>query len=160
MECVDLEFSDFFEGWGGGILKNSYKSVETSSFLLEIPKSVTKVIESWIEKGGFPVIDIDVLENNEYNITQKRFLRNPMEYDDELNHQWTCSLSFLTDISKEKNNINFKEDSKSMSISFDESVKWYICDTNYFTLYRVNYNIENWEALISALIIDSKVLFF
>ena len=38
-------------------------------------------MRTWTEQMGFPVVEIEKLSDNEYKLTQKRFLSNPEDYN-------------------------------------------------------------------------------
>ena len=67
---------------------NEYKfsNAVTDDFLTEIEKVVTEIpvkeiMRTWTEQMGLPVVEVEVLPNNQYRLTQKRFFSNPEDYN-------------------------------------------------------------------------------
>lgn len=45
---------------------------------------VKKIMMSWVEKSGFPMIKVELLPGNRINATQKQFLDDPPSTPDQM----------------------------------------------------------------------------
>lgn len=54
--------------------------------LLKLDQNLKTVVRSWTEQVGYPVIDFEKTGDFNYTITQKRFLRNPSDYNKVVDH--------------------------------------------------------------------------
>ncbi|XP_019557356.3 aminopeptidase N-like [Aedes albopictus] len=114
--------------------------------------TVEQIMESWTEAAGYPVLNV----RRDYNkntvlISQERFLSNSREPSD---HVWYIPYNFADqkrqDFTLDTFNwITKKADEFEVDI---ESDQWVIFNRQQFGLYRVNYDSQNWEMLVQAMI--------
>ncbi|KAJ6646807.1 Aminopeptidase N, partial [Pseudolycoriella hygida] len=112
---------------------------------------------SWELQKGFPLIHVSYSDSREFQITQQRYftLRNQSVGD---TSSWYIPLNFAT-----ASNPNFEDTNitnyfvngvEQYSISvpndFDPS-QWFIFNKQQLSYYRVNYDLENWNALSAVL---------
>lgn len=132
-----------------------------------IPFSVKDIMDTWILQMNYPVV---MVTRNKHNlrVQQKRFLLNKdsnvtEKFSSPFNYIWMIPLTYTT--SKE---LNFDKtgdsviwlDKQSIDI-VDQSLpatdnSWYIFNLQQNGVYRVNYDMSNWLALIDTLKQDHK----
>lgn len=59
-----------------------YKNAVTENLLQELEKllpdlDVKFIMSTWTKQMGYPVVNVELVEGNQYRLTQKRFLSNP-----------------------------------------------------------------------------------
>ncbi|XP_073998601.1 endoplasmic reticulum aminopeptidase 1-like isoform X3 [Rhodnius prolixus] len=118
---------------------------------------VKNVMDTWTRQMGFPLIEIS-REGNLITATQTRFLLTPeprnenstahMEPKSPYSYRWYVPLSYFTDVSEEENVWMNMSDAK---FEIDPGATWLKANINQSGFYRVNYDQDNWEALISTL---------
>ncbi|XP_037033807.1 putative aminopeptidase-2 [Bradysia coprophila] len=112
---------------------------------------------SWELQAGYPVIHVSYMEAGQFQITQQRFytLSNESLGDPS---SWYIPLNFAT-----ASNPNFDDTSitnyfvnGNNEYRFDppsqfESNQWFIFNKQQLGYYRVNYDLQNWNALSNVL---------
>ncbi|KAL2094091.1 hypothetical protein ACEWY4_011403 [Coilia grayii] len=101
-------------------------------------------MSTWTNQAGFPVVTVDTNTGYMY---QQKFLLNP--------------LTNQSDPESVLNDVNFSDVSFSVLIverSELKSDKWVLVNLNCVGYYRVNYNLENWERLITQLQTDHQAI--
>ncbi|XP_022172013.1 aminopeptidase N-like [Myzus persicae] len=120
--------------------------------------TVTEFMRSWTEQAGYPLVEI-VKKNDTFVITQKRFLvhgLNDSTDDDET--EWIIGLTYTTQNRKDFNLVLPKiwlKENKTVLTDRDGN-GWYIFNLQSIGFFRVNYEEENWNALIGQLHNDCK----
>ena len=61
----------------------SFNSAQTPQLLDKFnaysDKNMTRLIETWVYQAGFPVLNVEKLGENQYMLTQERYLAHPQE---------------------------------------------------------------------------------
>ncbi|KAL5244502.1 hypothetical protein ACI65C_011912 [Semiaphis heraclei] len=120
--------------------------------------TVTELMRSWTEQAGYPLVEI-VKEKDTFVITQERFLVHGLNdsTDDNIT-EWIIGLTYSTQNRKDFNGVlpkTWLKENKTILTDRD-GTGWYIFNLQSIGFFRVNYEEENWNALISQLHIDCK----
>lgn len=134
-ECVGVEL--FLKGVSNYLKKYSYSNAKSDDLWNSISEvsglPITKLVEPWIRKVGYPYLKVEKLNDNDVKVTQSRFLSNGEKIDDDT-VWWIPNIDNMT--TKEKI-IPMKDFSKLNQ------------NTNGF--YRCHYDDELFNLIISKL---------
>lgn len=128
-----------------------------------LPSSITvkQIMDSWTLKVGYPVVTIERdYKNNSVSITQNRYILDAHRTRDDTNYCYYVPLSFTT-----KKELNFtatharewlecdckKDDQTKVLSNIANEDEWIIFNLKLAGLYKVKYDIQNWNLLIDAL---------
>ncbi|XP_051740471.1 alanyl (membrane) aminopeptidase b, tandem duplicate 1 [Ctenopharyngodon idella] len=116
----------------------------------DLPKTVQEIMDRWVLQMGFPVVTINTATGQ---ITQEHFLLDPTTKPDtpsEFNYEWFVPIEWTkTGTEKPTKWLLQKTDQEDdMKINANE---WVLANINVTGYYRVNYDNENWERLLSVL---------
>ncbi|CAH2070902.1 unnamed protein product, partial [Iphiclides podalirius] len=121
-----------------------------------IPFPLTTVLDRWTNQGGFPVLNVrrSAPSAQSIFISQERFLTNR-----QLNstHRWHVPINWVL-----STNADFSDTSPQAwvppsfpAVAVDipglSNASWYIVNKQQTGYYRVNYDVENWQALARVL---------
>uniref|UniRef100_A0A3Q3EQ01 Aminopeptidase n=1 Tax=Labrus bergylta TaxID=56723 RepID=A0A3Q3EQ01_9LABR len=105
-----------------------------------LPYSVEEIMNRWILQMGFPVVTID---SKTGKISQKHFLLDPDSVVDRpspFGYEWFVPVTWIkTGGDEQQYWLQHKEDD------------WLVANIKMKGFYRVNYDLENWERLLSKL---------
>ncbi|KAM9408324.1 aminopeptidase N-like [Pholidichthys leucotaenia] len=124
---------------------------------IHIPHSIEDIMNRWILQMGFPVVTIDTRTGS---ITQKHFLLDPdsvVERPSQFNYTWFVPIKWMkTGVEQPQYWLLQKTDTKSpMKVTGDE---WVLANTNVSGYFRVNYDLDNWDRLLSLLNTNHQAL--
>uniref|UniRef100_A0A2H8TGD8 Aminopeptidase N n=1 Tax=Melanaphis sacchari TaxID=742174 RepID=A0A2H8TGD8_9HEMI len=115
--------------------------------------TVTEFMRSWTEQPGYPLVEI-VRNNDTFVITQKRFLVYGSNNTTNNNAtEWIIGLTYTTQNRKDFNSVlpkTWLKENKTV-LTDRNGTGWYIFNLQSIGFFRVNYEEENWNALISQL---------
>lgn len=101
-------------------------------------KPVKSLMDNWIQKIGFPVVNVDVDEaNGTLNLTQKRFLNGGDVRAEEDQTTWWIPLNISGDVDSGASDFTGRKFSVNR---FDPSNKAFKLNRNTSGVYRVNYS--------------------
>ncbi|XP_044737087.1 aminopeptidase N-like isoform X2 [Chrysoperla carnea] len=116
---------------------------------------VQTIMDAWIHKPGIPLVTVGRnYSTGIATVSQQRFLLNN-ETDDTL---WYIPLTYITDTqSFDNQNRELLSNKKSMQIyngnfKRGNNTKWVLFNPLLLGLYRVNYDLENWNLLKRAIL--------
>ncbi|CAJ1048730.1 aminopeptidase N-like [Xyrichtys novacula] len=117
---------------------------------LHIPHTVHDIMNRWTLQMGFPVVTVDTRTGS---ITQKHFLLDPdsvVERPSEFNYSWYVPIKWMkTGVEQQQYWLLQKTDTNSeMRVSGSD---WVLLNTNVSGYFRVNYDLDNWDRLLSLL---------
>ncbi|XP_003969479.2 aminopeptidase N-like isoform X1 [Takifugu rubripes] len=117
---------------------------------LNIPHTVHDIMNRWTLQMGFPVVTIDTRTGR---ITQKHFLLDPesaVERPSQFNYEWFIPIKWMkSGVEQPQYWLLQKTDvSSQMKVS---GVDWVLANVKISGYYRVNYDLTNWERLLSLL---------
>ncbi|XP_039979935.1 aminopeptidase N-like [Xiphias gladius] len=125
------------------------QAVENTSGI-HIPRTVHDIMNSWVLQMGFPVVTIDTRTGS---ITQKHFLLDPdsvVDRPSQFNYTWFVPIKWMkTGVDQPQYWLLQKTDTNSlMRVSGED---WVLANTNVSGYFRVNYDLDNWDRLLSLL---------
>lgn len=106
---------------------------------------VAKVMDLWTTQTGYPVITINTTTGEIY---QKQFLFN---YTSESSLWWHIPIRVMSDISESTFLWLDTKDTVKKDEFISKKGEWILANVNCTGYYRVNYNPENWERLLTQL---------
>ncbi|XP_029353448.1 aminopeptidase N-like [Echeneis naucrates] len=117
---------------------------------VHLPHSVHDIMNRWTLQMGFPVVSIDTRTGS---ITQKHFLLDPdsaVDRPSQFNYVWFVPIKWIkTGEEQQQHWLLQKTDTNSrMRVS---GADWVLANTNVSGYFRVNYDLENWNRLLSLL---------
>ncbi|XP_058791260.1 putative aminopeptidase-2 [Phymastichus coffea] len=121
----------------------------------DLSVDITTVITSWTEHAGYPVVNANRTKDK-VTLTQERFLISPI---DKLKKNQTYWVPITYTTESEQNFINTEPKlwlaNESKEITVPSKDNWFLINVQEIGFYRVNYNLENWQALINLLNSDN-----
>ncbi|XP_069030471.1 aminopeptidase N-like [Embiotoca jacksoni] len=117
---------------------------------MHIPHTVHNIMNRWTLQMGFPVVTIDTRTGS---ITQKHFLLDPdsvVDRPSQFNYTWFVPIKWMkSGVEQQQYWLLQKTDTHSlMRVSGKD---WVLANTNVSGYFRVNYDLGNWDRLISLL---------
>nr|XP_040053964.1 aminopeptidase N-like isoform X1 [Gasterosteus aculeatus aculeatus]XP_040053972.1 aminopeptidase N-like isoform X2 [Gasterosteus aculeatus aculeatus] len=124
---------------------------------VHIPHTVHDIMNRWVLQMGFPVVTIDTRTGS---ITQKHFLLDPNSVVNEpsqFNYTWFVPIKWTkTGVEQQQYWLLQETDAHSqMRVSGED---WVLANTNVAGYFRVNYDLDNWNRLLSQLNTDHQAL--
>ncbi|KAM4593082.1 aminopeptidase N-like isoform 1-T3 [Odontesthes bonariensis] len=124
---------------------------------LHIPHTVHDIMNRWTLQMGFPVVTIDTRTGS---VTQKHFLLDPdsvVDRPSQFNYIWFVPIKWMKKgVEQPQYWLLQKTDTNSqMKVSGEE---WMLANTNVSGYFRVNYDLENWDRLLSLLNTNHQAL--
>lgn len=124
---------------------------------MHIPHSVHDIMNRWTLQMGFPVVTIDTRTGS---VTQKHFLLDPdsvVERPSQFNYTWFVPIKWKkAGVEQQQYWLLKNADTHSaMRVSGDE---WVLANTNASGYFRVNYDLGNWDRLLSLLNTNHQVI--
>lgn len=114
-----------------------------------------KVFRTWELQSGYPYITVSY-DSGKFSITQNRYWTNKADPKPE-DPKWDIPLNFATKTHPEFVNTSITHIFQSTDTVFNIDVTghsdadWYIFNLQQLGYYRVNYDTNNWNALINVL---------
>ncbi|NXD38241.1 AMPN Aminopeptidase, partial [Copsychus sechellarum] len=121
-----------------------------------LPGSVSYVMDRWTLQMGFPVVTVNTTDGA---ISQKHFLLDPnstVDRPSDFNYIWIIPITWMTGTGQE--NKGWLSEVSEINNNFKISSTWVLLNLNVTGYFRVNYNQENWDRLLSQLASDWTVI--
>uniref|UniRef100_A0A7N8XSX0 Aminopeptidase n=1 Tax=Mastacembelus armatus TaxID=205130 RepID=A0A7N8XSX0_9TELE len=115
-----------------------------------IPDSVHNIMNRWTLQMGFPVVTIDTRTGR---ITQKHFLLDPdsvVDRPSQFNYTWFVPIKWMKSGMEQQQYWLLQK-----TVSGDG---WVLANTNVSGYFRVNYDPDNWNRLLSLLSTNHQVI--
>uniref|UniRef100_A0A8C1G920 Aminopeptidase n=1 Tax=Cyprinus carpio TaxID=7962 RepID=A0A8C1G920_CYPCA len=115
---------------------------------VKLPYSVHEIMNRWILQMGFPVITIDTRTGN---VSQKHFLLEPeavVDRKSEFNYEWFVPIKWMK---KQQVQDQLWLLQKSGTLNLVNKNEWVLANLHVSGYFRVNYDLGNWERLLSQL---------
>lgn len=122
---------------------------------------IKSIMDSWTLQTGYPVINVTRDESGKVaKISQERFLLNRDIPHDQRKGWWWLPLSYTTQEEHDFNNtlpkawMECSKSGESLSKTIEDlpgADQWVIFNPQLATLYKVNYDAQNWKLLIETL---------
>lgn len=128
------------------------KNVYPASF------TVKELMDSWTTAPGFPLLTVKRdYKNGQIYLSQERFLSDRQLPN---SHVFHIPYNFATKSAADFENLHFDWlSSKAAKISTEATEdEWVIFNKQQTGYYRVNYDLQNWELLIDALMDDPNAI--
>uniref|UniRef100_A0A8C5EIE7 Aminopeptidase n=1 Tax=Gouania willdenowi TaxID=441366 RepID=A0A8C5EIE7_GOUWI len=125
---------------GENVFNNGIKVSHTLSAI-----SIAKLMDPWVNQIGYPVITINTTSGEIY---QKHFLFNNTA---ESSLWWQIPIRFMSNTSDTSMVLQCLSLSVKKEEFISKSGEWILVNVNSTGYYRVNYNPENWERLLTQL---------
>uniref|UniRef100_A0A3P8SCL8 Aminopeptidase n=1 Tax=Amphiprion percula TaxID=161767 RepID=A0A3P8SCL8_AMPPE len=120
---------------------------------IHIPHSVQDIMNRWTLQMGFPVVTIDTRTGS---IAQKHFLLDPdsvVDRPSQFNYTWFVPIKWMKTGVEQQQYWLLHE--TGMTLSGED---WVLANTNVSGYFRVNYDLGNWDRLLSLLNTDHQAL--
>ncbi|KAA0203273.1 hypothetical protein HAZT_HAZT008388 [Hyalella azteca] len=125
--------------------------------------TVKIIMDTWTLQMGYPVINVSRTEDGAVVLSQERFLRvkSPNSTDTH-DYKWWVPVSYTTqsspDFSQTQPTYWIPSTEESITINGLPNDQWIFFNLQETGFYRVNYDQNNWELLISQLGSDANVI--
>ncbi|XP_075149946.1 glutamyl aminopeptidase [Haematobia irritans] len=144
------------------LIKFQYQNAITDDFLTEVQNTdpgfdVKLMMRTWTEQMGFPVINVKRASATTFELTQKRFFSNFEDYykvfdDSEFNYKWSIPLTYFYDEDATVRRTWFNSEQQSITVAVPISTKWLKFNSHQVGYYRVNYETEMWQEIITEMV--------
>ncbi|XP_038556677.1 aminopeptidase Ey-like [Micropterus salmoides] len=117
---------------------------------IKLPHSVEVIMNRWILQMGFPVVTINTQTGK---ITQKHFLLDPdseVNIPSEFNYEWFVPITWIKTGGAEQQYWLLNKEATNTNLTLGPN-EWLVANINMKGFYRVNYDSENWERLLTKL---------
>uniref|UniRef100_A0A8C1F1Q6 Aminopeptidase n=1 Tax=Cyprinus carpio carpio TaxID=630221 RepID=A0A8C1F1Q6_CYPCA len=122
---------------------------------IKLPYSVHEIMNRWILQMGFPVVTIDTRTGN---VSQKHFLLEPeavVDRKSEFNYEWFVPIKWMK---KGQVQDQLWLLQKSGTVNHLNKNEWVLANLHVSGYFRVNYDLGNWERLLSQLESNHQVI--
>uniref|UniRef100_A0A8B9H828 Aminopeptidase n=1 Tax=Astyanax mexicanus TaxID=7994 RepID=A0A8B9H828_ASTMX len=123
---------------------------------VNLPATISEIMNRWILQMGFPVVTIDTRTGN---ITQNHFLSDAdskPSRSSPYNYEWFVPISWM------KNGTVMDRywllEKNATHDPLKTNSEWVLANVNVSGFYRVNYDPQNWQRLLSQLSTDHSVI--
>lgn len=159
----------FLGGLRSYLTKHMYGNAETDDLWAAMTQevktqsslNVKEMMDTWTLQMGYPVITVR-REGRQITASQERFLYNPRtnlsdEFPSPFGYKWFVPLTYITKTNPA--NVQPIQWMKKGDVSFtlDDNPLWIKMNANMTGVYRVHYDLTNWQALIHQLATDHEV---
>ncbi|XP_055638087.1 aminopeptidase N-like [Toxorhynchites rutilus septentrionalis] len=111
--------------------------------------SLKKVMESWTNASGYPVLNVHRLYNaGSIILSQERFLADGRLPND---HVWYIPYNYANSSSPGDSKVQWLTEKAAKITTSTANNQWIVFNREQFGYYRVNYDQRNWELIIEAL---------
>ncbi|XP_050165703.1 aminopeptidase N [Myiozetetes cayanensis] len=122
-----------------------------------LPDTISNIMDRWTLQMGFPVVTANTRTGT---INQTHFLLDPNSHVDRpsvFNYTWIVPITWMTreGIANDRYWLTRATDTNNMFKV--DSPNWLLLNLNVSGYFRVNYNQENWDQLLSQLSTDHTV---
>uniref|UniRef100_U3FZS8 Aminopeptidase n=4 Tax=Micrurus TaxID=8634 RepID=U3FZS8_MICFL len=119
---------------------------------MSLPGTVKAIMDRWTLQMGFPVLTVNATTGT---VTQKHFLldpESPVERPSQFNYSWIVPVSWLS--AGKQAEMYWLTETSAQNDNFSipaDPAQWLLLNVNVTGYFRVNYDLANWEKLISQL---------
>ncbi|NWQ66366.1 AMPN Aminopeptidase, partial [Neopipo cinnamomea] len=122
-----------------------------------LPDTISNIMDRWTLQMGFPVVTANTRTGT---INQTHFLLDPNSHVDRpsaFNYTWIVPITWMTRDGIVNDRYWLTKATDTNNTFKVNSPNWLLLNLNVSGYFRVNYNQENWDQLLSQLSIDHKV---
>ncbi|KAG5839759.1 hypothetical protein ANANG_G00208350 [Anguilla anguilla] len=128
--------------------------VETNT---PLPDTVHEIMNRWVLQMGFPVVTINTATGE---VSQQHFLLDPESAPDrpsEYNYEWYIPVRWMKSGAAQDQFwlLTDRAANKNMTAA---GAEWVLANLNVTGYYRVNYDLENWNRLLTQLNTNHQVI--
>ncbi|XP_072515876.1 aminopeptidase N-like [Salminus brasiliensis] len=123
---------------------------------VRLPATVTEIMNRWILQMGYPVVTIDTRTGS---ISQNRFLLDADSKPDRpsvYNYEWFVPIKWMK--SGTVMDQHWLLEKTATHEPMKTNSEWVLANVNVSGFYRVNYDSENWQRLLSQLSTDHSAI--
>nr|XP_046263496.1 aminopeptidase Ey-like isoform X2 [Scatophagus argus] len=116
---------------------------------IKLPRSLELIMNRWILQMGFPVVTINTQTGS---ITQKHFLLDPdsvVSTPSPFNYEWIVPITWIKAGGAEQQYWLLEKEATNTDMAVGPD--WLLANINMKGFYRVNYDSQNWERLLTKL---------
>ncbi|XP_068169617.1 aminopeptidase N-like isoform X2 [Antennarius striatus] len=124
---------------------------------VSLPSSVHDIMNHWVLQMGFPVVTIDTATGQ---VSQKHFLldtESKIPVESPYNYEWLIPVRWMKSDAVQTD-IWWLMEKKEVNLEMKAGASWLLANINVTGFYRVNYDLGNWERLLSQLHSEHQVL--
>ncbi|ELT91342.1 hypothetical protein CAPTEDRAFT_224136 [Capitella teleta] len=155
MQYGSAVYGDLFKAWDDQALADG----------ITLNKNLSQACLTWIMQSGYPVLNFARTSASQFLITQELFLIEPERdlvewYDTPYDYTWDIPIKYKSSVETEVKTEWFYRENNDKTINLDQDLgdgDWLLANVGHSGLFRVNYDLENWNALIGQLKTDHLV---
>ncbi|XP_005446233.2 aminopeptidase N [Falco rusticolus] len=124
---------------------------------VSLPDSISKIMDRWTLQMGFPVVTVDTHTGT---IKQEHFLLDPtsvVERPSVFNYTWIIPITWMTETTSGERYWLTKTSDTNNQFNVSRP-NWLLLNLNVSGYFRVNYDKENWEQLLSQLSTNHQII--
>jgi len=138
------------------------EALQQESSLISPPGGFNEAMNTWVIQMGFPVVTFSRKSgSDDVVVTQQRFLldqtADPLKPQSPYNYKWSIPLWYQVQDELEENFLWFDKETDEVTLNIAED-KYFIGNNEVYGYYRVNYDVENWNKIIDALMSNYEAI--
>ncbi|XP_066052338.1 aminopeptidase N [Chamaea fasciata] len=118
---------------------------------VSLPDNISNIMDRWTLQMGFPVVTVDTRSGT---VSQTHFLLDPTTSVDRpsvFNYTWIVPITWMTGSSHGNSSYWLTKVTDTNNDFKVDSPGWLLLNLNVTGYFRVNYNQENWDQLLTQL---------
>ncbi|KAK2841767.1 hypothetical protein Q5P01_011967 [Channa striata] len=122
-----------------------------------IPHTVADIMNRWVLQMGFPVVTIDTSTGK---VSQKHFRLDPesnVTLESPYNYEWLIPVRWMKTAQVQRD-VWWLMQKEAVNLEMRTSGSWVLANINVTGYYRVNYDLGNWERLLSQLNTEHRLI--
>lgn len=124
---------------------------------------VKEVMDSWVLEENYPVVTLTKTDSCTLKVTQSAFLETNEQRLERSNVTWKIPFVYTTDVDRNFNKTYTDIDWLTTETTYvtDDNIQnasWILGNVQQYGFYRVNYDENNWNALLDQLKSDHTVI--
>ncbi|KAK7461238.1 hypothetical protein BaRGS_00038713, partial [Batillaria attramentaria] len=145
--------------------RDLFNALDKYCFNNNVRLNMTDIMEPWVTQMGYPVVTVRRVGDS-LHLSQQRFLLGTAPASDvgQFGYKYTVPITWTSsterNFSKTAADIEFlnREDDLNLTLAGHEEADWFVVNLKHEGYFRVNYERENWMALISQLNSDHTAI--
>ncbi|XP_013878435.1 aminopeptidase N [Austrofundulus limnaeus] len=124
---------------------------------VSLPRRVDAIMPPWVHQMGFPVVTIDTSTGR---VSQEHFLLDPesnVTVESPYGYEWKVPVRWMKDGDLQED-IWWLMGREALNPKMSSGASWLLANINVTGYYRVNYDLGNWERLLTLLTSDHQVI--
>ncbi|KAF3689289.1 Aminopeptidase N [Channa argus] len=140
---------------GNNLWQQLQMAVEANNVAL--PHPVSDIMNTWVLQMGFPVVTIDTSTGK---VSQKHFLldaESNITLESPYNYEWLIPVRWMKS-GEVQRDVWWLTEKEVVKLEMRTGSSWVLANVNLTGYYRVNYDLGNWERLLSQLNSEHQVI--